>query len=90
MSDIESFVKDELGKAVLSNLKRIYVGGNNNKKGRDYENFFQLFKAFELASQDIDHEKHLLSCQELALANSNMRCDSLKSLMIINKLSKFL
>ena len=24
------------------------------------------------------------------LANSNMRCDSLKSLMIINKLSKFL
>ncbi len=61
MSDIESFVKDELGKAVLSNLKRIYVGGNNNKKGRDYENFFQLFKAFELASQDIDHEKHLLS-----------------------------
>ncbi|QFY70045.1 hypothetical protein Aba7835_15890 [Acinetobacter baumannii] len=26
----------------------------------------------------------------LKLANSNMRCDSLKSLMIINKLSKFL
>ena len=25
-----------------------------------------------------------------ARANSNMRCDSLKSLMIINKLSKFL
>ncbi len=25
-----------------------------------------------------------------AAANSNMRCDSLKSLMIINKLSKFL
>ncbi|MFW2075994.1 hypothetical protein ACG9Y7_21715, partial [Acinetobacter gerneri] len=24
------------------------------------------------------------------MANSNMRCDSLKSLMIINKLSKFL
>ncbi|EZF17882.1 hypothetical protein BA71_00829 [Acinetobacter baumannii LAC-4] len=24
------------------------------------------------------------------VANSNMRCDSLKSLMIINKLSKFL
>ena len=32
---------------------------------------------FDLASEDIK-------------ANSNMRCDSLKSLMIINKLSKFL
>ncbi|WP_079283142.1 transporter [Acinetobacter baumannii] len=28
--------------------------------------------------------------QQLKGANSNMRCDSLKSLMIINKLSKFL
>ncbi|QFS18668.1 hypothetical protein FHP22_14965 [Acinetobacter indicus] len=66
MSSIELFVEKELGKKVLSNLKKIHIGGTNNKKGRDYENFFQLFKAFELASQDIDHQKHLLSCQELA------------------------
>lgn len=66
MSKIESFVEKELGKDVLLSLKRIRVGGTNNQKGRDYENYFQLFKAFELASQDIDHEKHLLSCQELA------------------------
>ena len=32
-------------------------------------------------------EKYLM---QLMRANSNMRCDSLKSLMIINKLSKFL
>ena len=30
------------------------------------------------------------SLHKVKLANSNMRCDSLKSLMIINKLSKFL
>ena len=30
------------------------------------------------------------STEDAILANSNMRCDSLKSLMIINKLSKFL
>ncbi len=36
-------------------------------------------------------EKNLASAEiEQNWANSNMRCDSLKSLMIINKLSKFL
>lgn len=66
MSSLEQFVEKKLGKSVLSNLKKIHIGGKNNQKGRDYENFFQLFRAFELASQDIDHTKHLLSCQELA------------------------
>lgn len=66
MSSLELFVEKELGKSVLSNLKKIHIGGTNNKKGRDYENFFQLYRAFELASQDIDHQKHILSCQELA------------------------
>lgn len=37
----------------------------------------------------VNHDfRHAESVQKLA--NSNMRCDSLKSLMIINKLSKFL
>ena len=66
MSSLEVFVEKELGKPVLLNLQHIHTGGINNQKGRDYEDFFQLFKAFELASQDIDHSKHLLSCQELA------------------------
>lgn len=66
MSDIETFVEQKLGKNVLLNLKKIHIGGLNNQKGRDYENFFQLFKSFELASQDINHSKHILSCQELA------------------------
>jgi len=80
LSEIELFVEKELGKTVLLNLKRIHVGGNNNKKGRDYENFFQLFKAFELASQDIDHEKHLLSCQELAFIDDICHWDLEKSI----------
>lgn len=66
MSNLELFVEQNLGKAVLVNLQNIHRGGINNQKGRDYEDFFQLFKAFELASLDIDHSKHLLSCQELA------------------------
>lgn len=80
MSEIESFVEKELGKSVLLNLKRIHTGGINNKKGRDYENFFQLFKAFELASQNIDHEKHLLSCQELAFIDDVCHWDLEKSI----------
>ena len=66
MNNTELFVEKELGQRALSNLQRIHIGGTNNKKGRDYENFFQLFKAFELASQDIDLQQHILSCQELA------------------------
>lgn len=80
MSKIESFVEKELGKDVLLSLKRIRVGGTNNQKGRDYENYFQLFKAFELASQDIDHEKHLLSCQELAFIDDICHWDLEKSI----------
>jgi hypothetical protein len=47
----------------------------------------------------IEVEKLILQCEKAkssikviyeSMANSNMRCDSLKSLMIINKLSKFL
>lgn len=78
--EIESFVEKELGKDVLLNLKRIHVGGTNNQKGRDYENYFQLFKAFELASQDIDHGKHLLSCQELAFIDDVCHWDLEKSI----------
>ena len=66
MSSLELFVEKELGKPVLLNLQHIHTGGINNQKGRDYEDFFQLFKAFELASQNIDHSKHLLRCQEMA------------------------
>ncbi|RSF44383.1 hypothetical protein [Acinetobacter baumannii] len=39
-------------------------------------------KQLKLIDQDTQPEEFM--------ANSNMRCDSLKSLMIINKLSKFL
>ena len=55
MSSLELFVEKELGKPVLLNLQHIHTGGINNQKGRDYEDFFQLFNAFELASQNIDN-----------------------------------
>ena len=79
MSSLELFVEKELGKPVLLNLQHIHTGGINNQKGRDYEDFFQLFKAFELASQDIDHSKHLLSCQELAFIDDICYWDLEKS-----------
>lgn len=79
LSTVEDFVEKELGKKVLLNLKKIQTGGNNNKKGRDYENFFQLFRAFELACQDVDHRKHLLSCQELAFIDDICHLDLEKS-----------
>lgn len=80
LSNIELFVERELGKEVLSKLKKIHIGGTNNTKGRDYENFFQLYRAFELASQDIDHQKHLLSCQELAFIDDICHWDLEKSI----------
>lgn len=79
MSSLELFVEKELGKPVLLNLQHIHTGGINNQKGRDYEDFFQLFKAFELASQNIDHSKHLLSCQELAFIDDICYWDLEKS-----------
>ena len=46
-------------------------------------------EAFEEAPEVLDALGLIQSEEEIA-ANSNMRCDSFKSLMIINKLSKFL
>lgn len=63
---IQGFVEKRFGVDVLTNLNNIHQGGLNNSKGRDYENYFQLYRAFELASQDIDHSQHILTCQELA------------------------
>ncbi|MFW1755062.1 hypothetical protein [Acinetobacter wanghuae] len=48
-----------------------------NLKVANYHQIIELFLDYE------NHESH-------KKANSNMRCDSFKSLMIINKLSKFL
>ena len=53
--------------------------------------FYQVAPA--VTQYIMDAEKHALARLndiQQSLANSNMRCDSLKSLMIINKLSKFL
>ena len=60
-----------------------------------------LIVAFPVLSQPYTNYKNLIVSSNLvnadvsvfiapSVANSNMRCDSLKSLMIINKLSKFL
>lgn len=47
-----------------------------------------LNKIFDHLKSYENFESYMLN--EDRRANSNMRCDSLKSLMIINKLSKFL
>ncbi|OTK22743.1 hypothetical protein CAT32_11330 [Acinetobacter baumannii] len=58
---------------------------NNQKIVIDY-----LDKNNELSKELIWGEIYRTDQYFIRRANSNMRCDSLKSLMIINKLSKFL
>lgn len=45
------FVHKKFGQASSANLKNIHKGGNNNQKGRDYENQFLLYKTFEIANK---------------------------------------
>ncbi len=56
------------------------------------ENFDSVFSDYQIRDRDMHcclvSDRGL--CNHKHKANSNMRCDSLKSLMIINKLSKFL
>ena len=45
------FVHKNFGQKSSNNLKNISTGGNNNQKGRDYENQFLLYKTFEIANK---------------------------------------
>lgn len=74
---ILDYVHQNFGKAACLNLKNIHQGGLNNSKGRDYENYFQLFKAFEIAAQDdIDLDKQILANQVLGFVDDICHIDN--------------
>lgn len=49
--EVIDFVHQNFGQKSSNNLKNISKGGNNNQKGRDYENQFLLYKTFEIANK---------------------------------------
>lgn len=49
--EVIDFVYKNFGQKSSNNLKNISKGGNNNQKGRDYENQFLLYKTFEIANK---------------------------------------
>lgn len=49
--EVIDFVHKNFGQESSKNLKNISKGGNNNQKGRDYENQFLLYKTFEIANK---------------------------------------
>ncbi|WP_024436126.1 hypothetical protein, partial [Acinetobacter baumannii] len=57
-------------------IEKLSLGLKSNSKGLVFNGLKEVISDFYLLEKIDD------------LANSNMRCDSLKSLMIINKLSK--
>ena len=76
---IIDYVAENFGKVECQKLKNIHQGGRNNNKGRDYENYFQLFKVFELASQDdIDLDNQLLGMQVLGFVDDICHIDNEK------------
>lgn len=80
-NSLDKFVTDKFGEDILILLNNISKGGSNNFKGRNYENFFQLSKAFELASsENIDLTKHSLSCQERAFIDDICHIDDENSI----------
>lgn len=70
------YVFDNFGEKDCQMLKNIHQGGLNNSKGRDYENYFQLYKAFEIAAQDhCDFHKQLLAMQVIGFVDDICHID---------------
>ncbi len=70
------FVRITFGEDTATKLKNVHQGGLNNSKGRDYENFFQLYKVFEIASKDnCDFSKHLVATQVMGFVDDICYCD---------------
>lgn len=73
---ILDYVAAEFSTADCQTLLRIHQGGLNNTKGRDYENYFQLFKAFEIAAQDnCNLDKQILGMQVLGFVDDICHID---------------
>lgn len=62
--DFENFVQNTLGADKLKQLKNIHKGGVNNSKGTQYEQYYLLFKTFEIANNiTLDLSKQYLETQ---------------------------
>lgn len=73
---IIDYVFESFGEKDGQKLKNIHQGGLNNSKGRNYENYFQLYKAFEIAAQDRCHfDKQLLGMQVIGLVDDICHID---------------
>lgn len=73
---IMDFVNNTYGKDVLSNLKNIHQGGTNNQKGRDYENYYQLYRVFQTAANDdYDCKKHVIETQQIGFVDDICHID---------------
>lgn len=74
--DILDFVDNKYGTDVLKNLKNIHKGGQNNQKGRDYENFYQLYRVFQTAANDdYDCRKHVVGMQQIGFVDDICHID---------------
>lgn len=74
--NIIDFVDGKYGIDVLQNLKNIHQGGMNNQKGRDYENFYQLYRVFQTAANDdYDCKKHVIGMQQIGFVDDICHID---------------
>ena len=73
---IIDFVSNTYGKDVVKNLKNIHQGGTNNQKGRDYENYYQLYRVFQTAANDdYDCKKHVIETQQIGFVDDICHID---------------
>lgn len=73
---IIDYVATEFGIADSDTLQKIHQGGLNNTKGRDYENYFQLYKVFAIAAQDnCDYDKQLVATQVVGFVDDICHID---------------
>lgn len=70
------YVSTNFGEKDGQKLRNIHQGGLNNSKGRDYENYFQLYKAFEIAAEDHGNfDEQLLGMQVIGFVDDICHID---------------
>lgn len=78
---IIDYVSAEFSIADSKTLQNIHQGGLNNTKGRDYENYFQLRRAFEIAAlDDCDFDKQILGMQVIGFIDDICHIDGEKQI----------
>lgn len=67
--DIHQYVEQEFGAEAIKKLQNIRVGGDNNRKGATFEDFFAVAQMIELAASTPDLDDFVFSAQELAFVD---------------------